>query len=678
MGPEERWLATQVQWPAQVKEAYGQRQAVCVVVPRTTPFASVILLCDNKNLSAQTDSQDQRVVRWQHDIKCSGCVVRRWTPGEWNTIADYGSRAVLAQPDAQLSEEEKFELHLYALLEEGDGTDGEPAGVYSVVVDERLDDDAETSTTLVPGHLYMAPMAAKIAGAQAQASEKERSQWAGGHYSTAVLGQTTLYLWKDRLVVPRDAVELKSLLMTMCHDGGLHYTGASRTQWALENQARVHWAGIADDVTAFVRSCFKCTMAKQSHVKVDVGTLNPTLAPYVHHTWYGDVKGPLPHDTGSILVFVEAISRSVKLRYLPNSTAKEVTEEFLEAIVSWGTRPVVFRSDGGPPFDSVEFKEFCVREGITPVKGAPHHSQGQGRVETKIREIANAIIATLGAKAPREWMKGDLLARLELTINSTVVELMGCSPYCVLNGREPRTALVAQCEWSSPEFGDWLGAPGVNVNDINEIIAVHHSVMGAVQERVLLGSSVQQALTKRHWDGTRKLSEFKVGDYAIVLVLQPNRLSNWYSGPYRVTRISGCNNFVYGSAFVDPAAVEHGPFHVSRLKPIDMSRATVDEVAAHQLEAGSGVVDSVLGHRVLADGSFEFEISWFGTELKSWVPSSGVRRVTKVITYCQENGLNALGTGGRVVVQGVAGRGRGRGRGRGGRGGRGQHVHFAP
>jgi hypothetical protein len=188
------WLATQVLWSAQVKEAYGQRQAMCVVVPRTTPFASVVLLCDNKNLSAQTDSQDQRVIRWQHDIKCSGCVVRRWTPGEWNTIADYGSRAVHAQPDAQLSEEEKFELHLYALLTEGDGADGEPVGVYSVVVDERLDDDAGTSTTLVPGHLYMAPMAAKIAGAQAQASEQERLQWAGGHYSTAVLGQTTLYL----------------------------------------------------------------------------------------------------------------------------------------------------------------------------------------------------------------------------------------------------------------------------------------------------------------------------------------------------------------------------------------------------------------------------------------------------------------------------------------------------
>ena len=39
-----------------------------------------------------------------------------------------------------------------------------------------------------------------------------------------------------------------------------------------------------------------------------------------------------------------------------------------------------------------------------------------------------------------------------------------------------------------------------------------------------------------------------------------------------------------------------------RLRKVDMSRATVSEVVAHQLEAGSAVVDAVLGHRDGGDG----------------------------------------------------------------------------
>jgi len=100
-----------------------------------------------------------------------------------------------------------------------------------------------------------------------------------------------------------------------------------------------------------------------------------------------------------------------------------------------------------------------------------------------------------------------------------------------------------------------------------------------------------------------------------------------------------------------------------------MTRATVAEVAAHQLESGSGVVNGVRAHRVRADGSYEFEIEWLGATQTSWVPSTGVRRVTKVIDYCRAQGLKEPGTEmarPAGAVRGGAARG---GRGRGGRGG---------
>ena len=672
------WVGPQLLgWTPQVKECYSKRQAVCYVMPKTFPFAWVTLLNDNKNLSAATESADARVVRWKHDIQCSGAHMQSWVPGDWNSIADYGSRSVVPRPNETLNADEQFELHLYAMVEDGGLVGGKEGVGAEALLPTGLTDDAPAGGTLVPGHLAMAPLVAKITAAQRMAPEEEQSQWVGDHYSTATLGDAVLHLWKDRLIVPRGQRELKTALITMAHDGGLHYTGASRTQWALENQARVHWKGLADDVMTFVRSCFKCAMAKAPHTKSgDVGTLQPTIAPYVHHTWYADIKGPMPYDTGYILVVVEAISRHVRLRYLPAVTAKEVIEEFEEVIISNGTRPVVLRSDGGQPFDSAEYRRWCAGEGITPVLGVSYHSQGQGLVETKIREIAAAIMATLGAKAERDWLKGPLLAKLEGIINTVVVEeTVKGSPHWVLHGREPRTPLSAMTDWSAPEWGERvLGVKGATLNDVNEIVAQHHETIRCVQEMVQLGTSVAQALRARRRAGT--IVTYSEGSYVIVRVVPVNRMRSWYTGPYRVTRQSPCGNFVWGAAFVDPLQVEAGPFHVSRLRLIDMTRATLNEVASHQLESGSAMVDDVLGHRLLADTSYEFHIKWYGTQVAStWVPSSAVTRVTKVIEYCRAQGLKAPGT---EIVRPAAGGGRGRPRGglgrggaaRGGRGGR--------
>ena len=658
------WISTQRLWTAQVKEAYAQRQAVCVIMPEAFPFADVFLLCDNKNLAARAESEDLRVRRWQHDIACSGSVSRGWIPGKWNTIADYGSRAVQALPDMKLSEEEQFELNLCALSKEEEGADcGDPARTL-----------AGNETTVVPGHLPMAALAARIATAQEEAPAEEKVSWTGEGYTTATLAGRQLFLHKGRLIVPAGAVMLQQVLLRHAHDLGMHYTGTSRTLWALQEQARVHWVGIDDHVRQYIRSCFKCNMTKGAQGKAAAGTLQPTIAPAVHHTWYADLKGPLPHDTGYLLVVVEAVSRFVKLRYLPSCTAKEVAEELLEAFTSFGTRPVVLRTDGGPPFNSEELRAFTEGEGVTLVLGVPHHSQGQGLVESRIRSIAAAIMATLGYKAPREWFRGPWLNRLEGIINASIVEDLGASPYGVLMGREPRTALAAQI-WSSANYGaEALGLAGATLGDINEIIAEHHAAMKAAEQMALLGTTVAQALRKRRWDAAHEPPKYGAGDFVTVRVVAPNRLLPWRVGPYKVSRTSPCGNFVWGMEFVDPSQQERGPFHVSRLQLIDMSRATVEEVASHQLEAGSALVGQVLGHRVLATGEREFHIAWYGTDVTTWMAESAVRAITKVAEYCRAAGVLIPGEMNqpRVTAAGTRGRGGQGGRGRGGRGGHGR------
>jgi hypothetical protein len=274
----------------------------------------------------------------------------------------------------------------------------------------------------------------------------------------------------------------------------------------------------------------------------------------------------------------------------------------------------------------------------------------------------------------RTWWEGRLLARLEGIINSTYCEPISGSPFWAMHGFEPRTPLSAVTDWTSPDFGDSvLGLSSASFNDYNEIAAQHHAHLSAVQGRVMIATSLAQALTKRAYDSSRVKGDFNVGDQVLVHRTAPNRMLPHFAGPYTVVSVSGNGNFVTATHFVDKS--ELGPVHVSRLLHFDASRATPADVVAFQLDAGSYVVDDVLEHRALADGSLEFHIRWLGTAVTSWQASQGVKQVVKVQEYCKLYGLPdpraALRAVPAAAVAGGSGRGgrtsarRGRGRGRG-------------
>lgn len=672
------WKGAQCGWPPQVKEMYAIRQGACVIMPAAYPYARVTALCDNANLAAQRASVDKRVVRWKQDVEHAGVTQRQWIPGIWNTIADYGSRSVVADKDAPLSEEEKFELHIYALEKEYEENVVYACGIHPAgeeeeeVGSEALAPSAVLVPTSVPGHLPMAPLLAKITMAQEVAPLTEKAAWKGRHFSTVVLGRKTITLFDGRAMVPHSATDIKSVLLRMAHDDTAHYLGAQRTVWQLQRQARVHWVGMDKDVAEYVDSCYKCSLGKAAmHSKpAMVGTLSPTLAPHVHHTWYADFKEGA-NKIGYLLVIVEAISRSVRLRYCEDNKADTVLEEMEDVVGSFGTAPVILRSDGGAPFDSGKYNAWCETHGIKPVLGIAGHSQGQGLVETKLKGIAWALVSVMGAKAPGGWYKdAKLLSRLERVINSSITSPVHGSPTYVLTGREPRTPLAAAVDWTGPAYAETLllADGDFEENDVIEIIARYHDQINKVQGRATLATSLAQALTKREWDAARTPSTFKVGDWVLVYKAAPNRLTPHFVGPYQVTHTLEDGNFVKARHFLDVDGKEHGPYHVSRLLAFNYSRATAADIVDWQLVEGAAVVESVLGHRRMEDGSYDFNITWLGEPTPFWVRGADVRRVTKVKEYCQGLGLPPPGTGSRFSLRTApprSGRGRARGRGRG-------------
>jgi len=396
---------------------------------------------------------------------------------------------------------------------------------------------------------------------------------------------------------------------------------------------------MGDDVKAYVVSCGKCQMVETGHKPTEMGELEPTVPPHVHHTWYADFKGPMPNGTGYLLAVVEGVSPFTRLRHVKAVTGKEAIAALDDCIACFGTRPKVLRTDGGQPFDSTEFKTWAQEEGITVIVGVPHHLQGQGMVETRFRGIASAIIATLGANAPADWAKGGLLIKLENVIITTVVMPIAGSPSWVLTDREPRMRLSAATDFDDQDYGEHvLGMAGLPADDLMNIIVQHHDRIAAVQGRVAIATSVAQALTKRVHDASRERGDFKVGDWVITLCAAPNRLMPHYQGPYKLASVTDSGNFVTMRHFLaDKPTAEK--LHVSRLLHFDFTRATAVELTQWQLTAGNDVIAEVIGDRALTSEAYEFELRWFNYPVTTWLEGAGVTKNKLVIYYCLAKGI---------------------------------------
>ena len=272
-------------------------------------------------------------------------------------------------------------------------------------------------------------------------------------------------------------------------------------------------------------------------------------------------------------------------------------------------------------------------------------------VETRFKGIADALRASLGGKAPTAWYKGDFLMRLEGIMNSTAVSSVGGSPWWVLTGFEPRTPLAALTDWTNADlWRDVMGDDKLTHEDYCNAIAALHEHINKVQGRALMASSLAQAITKTDWNKRVKEMVFKVDDWVLLHRVAPNRMLPHFTGPFKVLRVVGDGNSVLLAHYLEPEKQE-GPVHVARLLPFDMTRATSLEIAAHQLEEGSSIVEAVVDHRQLGDGSMEFKIKWLNYPIETWVDSKRLTKVKKALEYCRSKGIPEPGKEKRNVVR---------------------------
>ena len=130
---------------------------------------------------------------------------------------------------------------------------------------------------------------------------------------------------------------------------------------------------------------------------------------------------------------VDAHSKWLEVKIVKSATTANTTDHLRSLFATHGL-PEMIVSDNGSVFTSVEFQDFCSKNGIKHVKSAPYHPASNGLAERAVQTFKEAMKRA----DPRESLStrvSRFMFKYRLTPHSTT----GISPTELLLGRCPRS-----------------------------------------------------------------------------------------------------------------------------------------------------------------------------------------------------------------------------------------------
>ena len=299
----------------------------------------------------------------------------------------------------------------------------------------------------------------------------------------------------DQLVIPDG---LQQRVLDICHEGHL---GIVKSKQLL--RSKVWFPGIDRKMENKCKGCIPCQAAVIQKQRCPL-----RMTPTPDHAWQSvaaDFCGPFP--TGElVLVVIDEKSRYPAVEIINSMSAKE-TIPAMENIFATHGLPESLKSDNGPPFQSKDFRQFCLSKGIKHHRITPLWPESNGLAENFMKTVGKA--ARTAHSEGKDWRQAMYvtLANYRATPHPST----GKSPSMVLMGREPRTKL--------PSLADEKPSDGVLEKDI-----------------------IAKRKQKEYADVKRNVRDHGLKPGDIVLARQPkqNKLSTPYDPvPYCVDRVKG-------------------------------------------------------------------------------------------------------------------------------------------
>ncbi|XP_047037910.1 uncharacterized protein K02A2.6-like isoform X1 [Helicoverpa zea] len=148
----------------------------------------------------------------------------------------------------------------------------------------------------------------------------------------------------------------------------------------------LYWPNMSVDIKNLVEQCLICAKFKPCNQKEPLQNFEINKYP-----WQQVGIDLMYIDNLSYLIVTDYYSKYIEIALLnKNSTAKNVITH-LKSIFARHGIPLSLVSDGGPPFQSLEFKNFLHEWDIEHIITSPYHAQSNGQAESSVKIVKNML-----------------------------------------------------------------------------------------------------------------------------------------------------------------------------------------------------------------------------------------------------------------------------------------------
>lgn len=315
-----------------------------------------------------------------------------------------------------------------------------------------------------------------------------------------VLGK--LVLRGARLVIPK---VLQNCVLDLAHEG---HQGIVKTKQRI--RSKVWWPGVDREVERRCNVCHGCQLVSQSPPPEPMKRTVLPKAPWQDVA--ADLLGPLPGGE-YLFVVVDYYSRYFEIDILKSILSRNIIDS-LDRMFAMHGIPESMKTDNGPQFISVQFRNYMRINGVKHVTSTPLWPQGNGEVERQNRTLLKSM--KIAYATGGDWKKE--LNKFLMAYRSTPHTTTGVSPAKMMFGREIRTKVP------SVELGF---QPSLNVAERDALMKEKGKVYGdrkrqAVDRKIEIGDTVlvkdskpKNKLSPAFEDALYKVKD-KIGDEVTV------------------------------------------------------------------------------------------------------------------------------------------------------------------
>ena len=227
---------------------------------------------------------------------------------------------------------------------------------------------------------------------------------------------------------------------------GLHAANQGVTGMLSNARDRFFWPGLDADIRQMRLQCRQCNKNSPSQTHEPLIISPPPDVPFEQTA--ADFFNLEGHN---FLAFADRYSGWLEVERLPTNSFKYLKKIFLRWFRTYGV-PMEVSSDGGSPFQSFEYKNFCKTWDIQRRLSSAYYPQSNGRAEAAVKSAKRILEGNIDPISGS--LDTDAAARAIMTHRNTPCQETGISPSVMLFGHPirdhlPRHDRELRKEWST-------------------------------------------------------------------------------------------------------------------------------------------------------------------------------------------------------------------------------------